>query len=189
MKKTTWMLLNRIKMYHLRGFSTIFLITVCPVFLLRLYFSCLQLCGRLSIVDECLRCAKCWPSSRILLEEKTGDVVSLCTSYKVPQTLPWRSPVCPRWTLPPSCRDGVGGHRAPHLLWGPDQHLLEHREHAAGLDSLPGEGMALALSRRNRTLSSEHYLPVVSAAPCSLRAVVCFPCPVSMSNITVLGLE
>lgn len=64
----------------------------------------------------------------------------------------------------------MGGHTALHLLWDPKQHLLEHWEHAAGHGSIPGVGMALAISSRNRTLSSEHSRPVVSATICSQMA-------------------
>ena len=58
-------------------FLALFL-TVCPVLLLlRPYFSCLQLCKRLSIVDERFKCTKCQPNSGTFLE-KTRDITLLC---------------------------------------------------------------------------------------------------------------
>lgn len=58
----------------------------------------------------------------------------------------------------------MGGCPAPHLHRDPDQHLLERWEHAAGPGSVLGVGVALAAGGRDRTLSPEHRLPVVSAA-------------------------
>lgn len=156
---TIWMQLNGMKK---KGSPKVFLalfLTICPVFLLlRLYFSCLHLCKRLSIVDERFKCARCRPSSGTLLEEETRDITSLCPVKEPCRPLPGEV-LC----VPAECCLPLAG-----MEWVD----IQHRTFSGILTSIFWSIGNMLLAMVAYLVREWHWLLVAVTGPCLL-SIVC----------------